>query len=274
MDMMDALLHLSLLAKTFYPFHKVNKRQQVTANMANTNFGFSTTFDDANPGTSLLGHPSMFQRPDIDNALDDDIGKAKLTDPINLWQTSVSPFGVNNNTNMASQYTVPYDPRDPPLNDLEKHSLIRKFRPIIDKTFDNRQPSMLFYVFFSTNNVVTLQNNIRYSVNRWSGHHVGEQSLTELTRIMETVFSTHAKHIDEYNSPSKMLFSHIRTEVGRLNELVVNTAVPIIIDGLEQHMAYMKRVDNPISAASLARPLDTKITGTTVFRSPTDVMSM
>ena len=216
----------------------------------------------------------MFQTPDIDEFLDDDIAKAKSTDPVNLWQIKVSPFGISNQTNLESQYTVPYDPRDPPLTAIERMSLIRNFRPVIDKTFDNRQPSILFYIFFSTYNLQTLQNNIRYSVNKWSGHHVGEQSNLELTRIMENVFSTHARHIDEYNAPTKMMFAYIRTEVGRLNELVINSAVPIVVDGLLQHMAYMKRVDNPVSVNSLERPLDTKITGTTVFRSPIDLLSL
>lgn len=220
---------------------------------------FNTTFD-VNPGIALLGHPSMFQTPDVDSRLDDDLAKAKSTDPVTLWQNKVSP-------------TLRYDPRDPPLTDSEKQSLVRKFRPIIDKTFDNRQPSILFYIFFSTYNLRILQNNIRYSVNKWSGHHVGEQSVVELTRIMEHVFSTHARHVDEYNTPSKMLFNHIRTEIGRLDELVVNVAVPIIVNGLEQHMEYMKRVDNPVSAISLERPLDTKITGTTMYRSPIDLLS-
>lgn len=231
---------------------------------------FNTTLA-VDAGNVAYSHPSLFQTPAVDNALLNDIDKAKLVNPATIWHTKVLPEKLA--STMQSQYTVPFDPKDPPLRKAEKWQMLSKLDPIIDKTLDNVRPTLLFYHFFSKQNFATLQNNIRYAVNKWSGHHVGEQSPLELTLLMEKIYSDHAKNMDEDNAPSKMLLKHIRNEVGRLNELVVNATVPIIVNGLEQHLSYLNMVDNPRSAASLSRPLDTKITGTTVYRSPTDLLA-
>jgi len=232
---------------------------------------FPATFS-VYPGNVGLGHPSMFQNPVVDVQLDKNPGKISDVDPSSMWLANTSYMAPNRGLNLP-QYTVPYDPKDPPLNRQERRLLIQKFQPIADKTFTNNQPNLLYYLFFSAENVRTLQNGIRYAVNKWSGHHVGDQSLLELSRIMEEVFAKHANNIDENNAPSRYLFVHLRTETGRLNELVINEAVPLVIDAVEQHIAYMQQVDNPVSATSLQRPVDTNITGTTLYRSPTDILN-
>ena len=232
---------------------------------------FNTTLE-VNPDITMLGHPSMFQTPQLNVLLDDNIDKAKSIDPMSMWQNKVSVPAAGS-YNMQSQYTVPFDPSDPPFSRPEREKMMRSFRPIIGKDFNNREPTLLFCLFFSMDNCATLQKMIRFSVNKWSGYHVGEQSMLELCRIMENVFVGKAMHIDEFNAPSKMVLKHLRNEVGRLNELVINEVVPIVINNLEQHMEYLKRVDNPVSATSLQRPLDTKITGTMSYRSPTDILS-
>jgi hypothetical protein len=235
---------------------------------------FNTTFT-VNPGIALLGHPSMFQTPDIDHWLKEHRSQLKTLRPVEMWQNRVSiPSESKKFGNMQSHYQVPKDPNDPPLNTFEKQTLITKFRPVLDKSFYNRQPSLLFYLFFSQENCNVLQANIRYAVNKWSGFHVGEQSVTELVRTMYDVFSTYARHIDEFHAPSKILFTHLRDETRRLNELVVNIATPIVVNGVEQHMAYLKKVETPFSYDSLERPKDANIAGTKSYRSPTDIVTI
>jgi hypothetical protein len=90
---------------------------------------------------------------------------------------------------------------------------------------------------------------------------------------MGQIYDGNARNIDEANAPSKYLFRYIRQELERLNEIVVNETVPIIIDALEQHVSYLKQVDKPRSPESLSRPMDTKITGIAEYRSPTDILS-
>lgn len=230
------------------------------------NMSFPTTFQ-VDAGVVSHGHPSMFQTSSIDLALSSDLSKISVTDPANIWLNRVSL--------KSSQYPTPtYDPNDPPFSDMERDTFVKKLESVMDKTLNNVQPTLLFHLFFSKYNFQIIQNNIRFTVNKWTGHHIGEQSSTELILIMESIFSSHARNIDERNTPSKVMLKYIRNEVGRLNELVINETVPIIVNGLEQHRAYLKKVDNPISAGGLQRPLDTKVTGTKIFRSSSDIFSM
>lgn len=231
---------------------------------------FNTTLA-VDAGNVSMGHPSMFQTPSIDIKLDSDVATAKSVNPTDIWMRKHA-FPVNS-SNMSSGYTLSSDPNDPPLTDREREIIIHKMGPLMDKTLNRMKPTLLFYTFFSKGNFLELQRNIRYAVNKWSGYNVGDQSLMELTLIMEYIFQAMARPIDEDNAPSKMLLSYIRNEIGRLNELVVNEATPIIINNVEQHLGYMKMVDGGISATALQRPMDTKVTGTMVYRSPTDVLT-
>ena len=231
---------------------------------------FDTTFG-IDPDYSGLSHPSLFQNPASDINMVKNIDIAKATDPGTLWRAQNDMLKKSDID--RSSYTVPYDKSDPPLSKYEKQNLIKKLDPVMEITIDNYITSMLFYFFFSKPNVAGLQRTIRYSVNQWSGFHIGEQSQTELRVIMEQIFSKKAHHVDESASPSKYLLKHVKKEIARLNELVIQETVPSIVDKVEQHVAYMKRVDNPISATSLERPMDTRITGTKVFRSPTDLLN-
>lgn len=222
-----------------------------------------------NLGNFTAGHPSFFQNPQMDKIMLDNISVAKLTDPNELWQKKMSVTLDKS----RSQFTVPYDKNDPPFSEKETRNLIAKLDPVIDKTLDNIMPSLLFYFFFSKQNIANIQKSIRYAVNKWSGHHVGDQSLIELTLIMEHIFSSHAKHMDEKRAPTKILLQHIRNQIQILNEFVINEAVPLIVDKVEQHVSYMDRVENPLTSLGLSRPQDTKITGTKLYRASTDVLN-
>ncbi len=165
-----------------------------------------------------------------------------------------------------------YDPRDPPFTAEEREKIISKLKPISLETLTNSMPTLLFYFFVSEENLRTLQKNIRYTVNKYSGYNVGDASVMELRVLMENVFAANAQHIDEQRAPSSVLLKHIRSQLTLLDELVVNEAAPIIINAAEQHIGYLKRVDNPLSERSLQRPMDTSIAGTKVYRSLTDVL--
>lgn len=231
---------------------------------------FNTTFL-VDAGNVSMGHPSMFQTPKFDAQLTANIPQAKLTNPRDFWMDKTSI--VSSDKNMASGYRVASDPLDPPLSRAEREAFIAKLGSLISKTLTNTQPTLLFYVFFSKQNFATLQKNIRYAVNRWSGYHVGEQSTIELTLVMESIFNSKSRNIDEYNAPSKVLFSYIRTEISRLNELVVNEAVPIIVNNLEQHKSFMTQVENGVTEKALQRPMDTSINGTQQLRSSLDILA-
>ena len=225
---------------------------------------FDTTLGVVQPG--VYSHPSLFQTPFIDQQINDGSKDVEFTSD-QIWK---------NNKNRDTSFTaIPNDPNDPPFNQHEKDILFNKLNPVMEVTFDNairENPTVLFCYFFAKKNIVALQHNIRYAVNKWSGHHVGDQSTIELLRIMEKVFTDHAQHVDEITAPSKYVLKHVYFEVARLNNLVVQECVPIIINQIEQHLSYLQYSANPRSALSLQRPVDASITGTTLYRSLSDVL--
>lgn len=225
---------------------------------------FDTTLG-VRTGLYNSSHPSIFQTPLIDEQILNDVENGKKIKPTDLWKT--------NNTPGTSFSSIKEDPSDPPFTQNEKDILYNKLEPVIETTFVNTIPSLLFCFFFSKFNIETLQKNIRFSVNKWSGHHVGNQSLTELLIIMEKIFSENAQHIDENKAPSKFLLKFIYKEIARLNEFVLQESVPIIINQVEQHILYLKTVDNPVSPLALQRPQESSITGTKIFRSTTDIFN-
>lgn len=240
--------------------------------MSQMNFDttLNTTIDNSN-----MFHPSMFQNPQMDQTVLDDIDGMRNMNPTDLWQKQVCARTAGQYAaNDRSQFTVRFDPKDLPFSRAEIESFKVRLEPLMQNTLNNQQPSLLFYFFFSKANVETLQKNIRFTVNKWSGHHVGAQSEADLLLLMERVFSENAKHMDEKRAPTRILLRYIQAEVSRLNEFVINIAVPDVVDGVEQHLAFLKQMETPRSAMSLQRPMDTRVTGTTQYRSPTDILSM
>jgi hypothetical protein len=235
-------------------------------------FSYTTLGWDTTAQANNAGHPSMFQNPAMDLLMLSDIEKAKTSNPQDLWEKTLVPSHQMGN-NAKYVIVLPNDPNDPPFTLSEKENIIRKLDPITEKTLNNVQPTLLFSFFFSRENLATLQKDIRYVVNKWSGHHIGDQSETELHIIMQKVYKEHARMIDETRAGTKALLRHIQNQLKVMNEVLVNEVAPIVINGVEQHMGYIKQVDQPRSALSLARPMDTKITGTQQYRSISSVQN-
>ena len=217
------------------------------------------------PDNYSISHPSIFQNPLKDKQIMSDLNTAKATTPGEMWSNQI-------NAREAEQY--PYDASDPPFTTQEIENIKMILKPAMNVTLSSVMPSLLFFYFFSANNISNIQLKLRYAVNKWSGYHVGEQSLTELMVIMENIFTSKARHLNEGRTSSQMLLRYIRTEVERLNELVINEACPIIINGIEQHVNFMKKMDSPLSAAGLQRPMNTKVTGMMEYRSTNDILSL
>lgn len=222
------------------------------------------------------GHPSQFQTPHTDSLLTKKAEVAKTFNPVDIWQRQMNKMSIiqnGGNERTSSGIRVYFDPNDHPLSKQETADLVAKLDPVILVTLNNTIPNLLFYSFFSKNNVKNLHRLIRYTVNKWSGFHVGEQSSIELTIIMEKIFTDYAQHIDEGVAPSKTLFKHIKNQIGSLNDLVVNEAAPIVINQIEQHVSFVKQKESVLDSSSLSRPIDTSITGTHIMRSISDIFT-
>lgn len=155
----------------------------------------------------------------------------------------------------------------------EIEQLKSALRPIVERPLDNTLPNLLFYSFFSRKNLDFLQNGLQRSVHNFSGRIIGEQSEQELEVLMQKVYTENSHNIDEYNTPRNSVTEYIRNEVLRLDELVVNFAVPIIINEMEQYIKFQKDFRKPFSTKSLDRPQSSSISGTKMYRNISDIHS-
>jgi hypothetical protein len=133
----------------------------------------------------------------------------------------------------------------------------------------------LTFLFFSKQNVDNVQKLIRMLVNKHTGQNIDNQSNTELLIIMRSIFleySRHPKLIDESMSENvkKQLLTQYTLEVDRLNKLVLDATVPLIISQLQQYLIYLDDASSPLRV--MDKPLSTSVKGTKNYRSSTQVL--
>lgn len=156
---------------------------------------------------------------------------------------------------------------------------------IDDKTLRGTNTNSLFknlygetpltFLFFSRQNVDNIQKLIRILVNKHTGQIIDNQSNTELLIIMRSIFlefSKHPKLIDESMSTDikNKLLTQYTLEVDRLNKLVVDATVPLIISQLQQYLIYLDDASSPLRV--MDKPLSTSVKGTKAYRSSTQVL--
>lgn len=90
-------------------------------------------------------------------------------------------------------------------------------------------------IFFSRTNIDALQEAIRYQVyvKSCKKHVIGKQSETELKIIMRAIYLQHAQH-RHYD---------VLPEIRRLNQLVLDFAVPRILQEINMYMTYKRDID-------------------------------
>ena len=112
----------------------------------------------------------------------------------------------------------------------------------------------LSQVYFSQNNINALQEAIRYQVYTKSckKHVIGRQSDTELKIIMRAIYLDNARHRD-YD---------ILPEVRRLNQLVLDFAVPRILQEINMYIVYKNDIDklpDPMPRGQFSSAKGTKV---------------
>lgn len=135
--------------------------------------------------------------------------------------------------------------------------------------------TLLTFLFFSSENVNNIQKLIRMLVYKETKKVVDDQSTTELLVIMRSIFlaySEHPKLIDETMSQTEKdnLISLYTAEVHRLNQLVIDTCVPMVVSQLQQYLIYLYDSSNPLKI--MDKPLNTSVSGTKNYRSQTQVL--
>lgn len=159
------------------------------------------------------------------------------------------------------------------MNNLNLESLSGSNTRFIYKT--HRSESFLTFLYFSKQNVLNLQSLIRYLVNRETGMTIDNQNSRELLIIMRSVFELYSRH-PPYFDESKGIDYNIsivnktKTEIDRLNQIVLNETVPKIISMLLQYFGYLKDVQG---RQFMEAPENVNIAGQRNLRSVTSVLT-
>lgn len=106
--------------------------------------------------------------------------------------------------------------------------------------------------FFSERNFENLQRQIRYQVYQRSQHVIDRQSNKNLALLMRGVYFQHAKNI---NQPDL-----VSGEIKVLNKIVIDQAVPQIINAINSHKQYLNDIDKPYTL--MDRPKAESLKGT------------
>lgn len=135
--------------------------------------------------------------------------------------------------------------------------------------------TLLTFLFFSEDNVYNLQKLIRMLVFKQVQKVIDNQSNTELLVVMRSIFLSYSAHpllIDESMSleVKKKLLDTYTKEVDRLNQLVLDTTVPLIVSQLQQYLTYLHDASTPLHI--MEKPLNTSVSGTRNYRSQTQVL--
>ena len=113
----------------------------------------------------------------------------------------------------------------------------------------NRQDTDTSKLFFSDSNVEKLQRLMKRNVQKQTGKTIGPQSPEHLVTIMHHVLKEHS-----VNSNSRA-----SSNVDYLNKKVLEITVPMIVEGISQHEAYIR--DASQMHVPMERSVNTSIKG-------------
>ena len=133
----------------------------------------------------------------------------------------------------------------------------------------------LTFAFFSSKNIQSIQNLIKYTIHRETGYVVDDQSSNELMIIMRSIFleySLHPKLMDDTmsNEERQILIGKYKNEVARLNQIVINSIVPKIISQVQQYIDYLR--DASEQPYYMDKPKNESTQGQKQYRSTTQVL--
>ena len=122
-----------------------------------------------------------------------------------------------------------------------------------------QQKTPLSNLYFSHQNIQNVQHQIRHSVYKMSNgkHIIGPQSETELKIIMRAYYLQYGKFTDD----------NLKEQIQELNKLVIQYAVPQIMNEIEQYNTYLYDVQH--LPMPMERSLNVSSAGTRNLKSVT-----
>lgn len=114
------------------------------------------------------------------------------------------------------------------------------------------ESTLMSQIFLSQKNINLIQIKIINIVNNEYKYKISKQSKNELIIIMRSVYLNNATN----NYKNKTEF---KTELNRLNNLVVGYCVKNIVNNIRSHELYLKKINNDLNPNEL--PTSTNIKG-------------
>jgi len=203
-------------------------------------------------------HPSTFQYNDQNNL------KGNRT-ILNIIEERGQNLSVKDLENLQSPGKYNFTSDDALLRESNTNSM---FKNLYGET-------LLTFLFFSSKNVENIQKLIRMTVHKYTNRVIDNQSNTELLVIMRSIFLAYSQHPkliseDMTDKEKSELFKLYTKEVDRLNLLVIDSTVPLIVSQLQQYLSYLEDASTPLKI--MDKPLNTSVTGTKNYRSQTQVL--
>ena len=139
------------------------------------------------------------------------------------------------------------------LNKSEK--VIRKENNIITKGVRTKvamrglyEETLLSDLFFSNININNIQRLIKYEVYNISELFIDKQPENDLLDIMKSVYLQYKEHpkIPMNEDEKNQLKEEYKNEIDKLNRIVVDISVPIILSYIKQHLAYLRDIQTPM----------------------------
>ena len=199
-----------------------------------------------NENMSAVCHPSLWQTPVADAELNAHPSLLATTDPRSLW----------------SQKATSRDSTEPPMSATERRNSLGRLVPATRIRAEDGANNLLLRAFMSRQNAEYLHKVIIRLVHDFSGFPIGRQSDQKLTDLMSSVYKAHAVHVNEETMPRSKLIRHVREEVSRLDTIVAQSAVPSIVNAVEQHVSFLSALEKPRNDDALIRPENTNTKGT------------
>jgi len=114
------------------------------------------------------------------------------------------------------------------------------------------ESNLMSQIFLSQKNINLIQIKIINIINNEYKYKISKQSKNELIIIMRSVYLNNATN----NYKNKTEF---KTELNRLNNLVVTYCVKNIVNNIKSHELYLKKINNDLNPIDL--PTTTNIKG-------------
>jgi hypothetical protein len=140
----------------------------------------------------------------------------------------------------------------------------------------NTKTTLLTFLFFSKENITSLQGLLRYYVHKEINYVIPDQSYPELLNVMREVFLDYNRHPDMVREDMTIhqkviLYKQYKNEVARLNDIVINILIPKIVGNISGYVYYLQDIQKV--AVKSFNPTFTSTKGETNLRSITSVLA-